>query len=99
MTHIIMSGPIKPLTEAERVFAGLSIGVLEFDGETWLRVHKAANVLGLTTVDAWNHAQLSKWRFIHRPTPMNRAGHSKVVKYFAKADVVRTAERLKRKRK
>jgi hypothetical protein len=100
MTHIIMSGPIKPLTEIERAAAGLKVGYYFAHGELWLSARKTMELLGYDYKNGGalaRHALTGrKWRYLRLP----HVGEGRRYRaYYAQKDVLMTAERLKQKRK
>lgn len=98
MTHIIMSGPIKPLTPAERAFAGMLLGRLQRNGETWVRAKIAAQMIGVPSDHLSNYAAVAAWRFTLETVRLEN-GRIKPRKFFAESDVKQTTKRLKQMRK
>jgi hypothetical protein len=102
MTAIIMSGPIRPLTEVERFFAGIKIGRIELNGEVWIRRNNANRMLGRVEANQLTQlAEASGWRTI-QPHSIRKGPKDKWPIYYALSDVMQTVKQLKkgkRKRK
>ncbi|MDF0584727.1 hypothetical protein [Bradyrhizobium yuanmingense] len=94
MTHLIMSGQVKPLTPVKLAFAGMLIGRLQRDGEMWIRASIAARLIAVPELAVHNYAGCDGWRCIWESVRL-KDGRVALRKFYAEADVKRTAQRLK----
>ena len=94
MTHIIMSGAIRPFTDVERAFAAAKkIGERIVEGERYLRGYKVANLLGWTVRTGVSDCASRYGRRTIEDMDPTQDGKLMMVTFYRK-DVLQTVERI-----